>query len=113
MTDGAPARGARFAPGDLVRTAAADPAGHTRLPRYARGHTGRVVEAGGSWPLADDLAERSGEPRVEQVYTVAFAARDLWGEQAGAGDEVTVDLWESYLERAEQPEPAQPGEDQA
>ncbi|PZA19960.1 SH3-like domain-containing protein, partial [Modestobacter versicolor] len=30
----------RFAPGDRVRTRATDPAGHTRLPRYARGAVG-------------------------------------------------------------------------
>lgn len=47
--------------------------------------------------------ERGGvaEPRVEPVYTVAFAAGDLWGE---GGHEVTVDLWESYIERARKDE---------
>ncbi|WP_206323605.1 SH3-like domain-containing protein [Streptomyces sp. HNM0574] len=88
---------ARFGPGDAVRARPGDPAGHTRLPRYARGCTGRVVELTGSWPLADDLAAGSDRPRVEPVYTVAFAARDLWGEGT---HEVTVDLWESYLEAA-------------
>jgi hypothetical protein len=90
---------ARFAPGDRVRTRALDPDRHTRLPRYARGCTGRIVAVTGAWPLADDVARRRTEPdvepRVEPVYTVAFAARELWGE----GDhEVTLDLWESYLE---------------
>ena len=42
---------------------------------------------------------RAAEPRVEPVYAVAFAAAALWG----AGDHsVTVNLWESYLEPAEQ-----------
>jgi hypothetical protein len=90
---------ARFAPGDRVRTRALDPDRHTRLPRYARGCTGRIVAVTGTWPLADDIARRRSEPdvepRVEPVYTVAFAARELWGE----GDhEVTLDLWQSYLE---------------
>jgi len=35
---------------------------------------------------------------VEPVYTVRFAAADLWGEGTHA---VTVDLWESYLEAVE------------
>ncbi|MGW7515696.1 SH3-like domain-containing protein [Streptomyces sp. NPDC054796] len=91
----------RFAPGDLVRTRAGDPDGHTRLPRYARGQRGRVVEVAGSWPLADEVAGRSPEPRVEPVYVVAFAAGELWGEGA---HEVTVELWQSYLEELEEPE---------
>ncbi|MCW2697400.1 MAG: Cobalt-containing nitrile hydratase subunit beta, partial [Modestobacter sp.] len=44
----------RFAPGDRVRTRATDPAGHTRLPRYARGAVGVLVEQAGRHPLADD-----------------------------------------------------------
>lgn len=97
----------RFAPGDRVATRAADPAGHTRLPRYARGQTGRVVAFTGHWPLADDVAGRRPAPRNEPVYTVAFDARALWGE---GGHEVTLDLWQSYLEPVAAPEP---GEDPA
>ncbi|GAA0490936.1 SH3-like domain-containing protein [Streptomyces olivaceiscleroticus] len=89
---------AAFAAGQRVRVRPVDPVGHTRVPRYIRGHTGRVVEAQGRWPLADDRAAGFAEPRVETVYTVAFPARELWG---GDGThEVTVDLWETYLERA-------------
>ena len=83
----------RFAPGDRVRTRAADPAGHTRLPRYARGAVGVVVEPAGRHPLADDRA-RGLAPGPQAVYHVRFAAADLFG----AGDHsVTVELWEDYL----------------
>lgn len=87
-------RGSRpFAPGDQVRTSRADPPHHTRLPRYARGATGTVVEQQGSHPLPDDRA-RGLHAEPEPVYAVRFAARDLFGE----GDHmVTVDLWHSYL----------------
>lgn len=86
-----------FSPGDRVRTASADPAHHTRLPRYARGATGTVVELLGRHPLPD-LRSRSLPAEPEPVYTVAFAARDLFG----AGDHaVSVDLWHSYLRSAE------------
>ncbi|NLU74607.1 nitrile hydratase subunit beta [Streptomyces sp. HNM0575] len=97
----------RFAPGDRVRTRAADPDGHTRLPRYARGRTGRIVALTGSWPLADEVVRRRAEPGAgpgvgpgagppeEPVYVVAFDARELWGEGA---HEVTLELWQSYLE---------------
>lgn len=87
--------GGRFAAGDAVRVRSIDPDHHTRMPRYVRGQPGVVVEPQGEWPLADDGAQGIPQPRVEQVYTVRFAARDLWG---GGEHWVTVDLWESYLE---------------
>lgn len=85
-----------YRPGDQVRTRRADPPHHTRLPRYARGATGTVVERQGRYPLPD-LRARQLPARPEPVYAVRFAARDLFGE----GDHtVTLDLWESYLRPA-------------
>jgi nitrile hydratase len=86
----------RFSPGDRVRTLRVDPPHHSRLPRYARGAVGTVVEPQGLHPLADLRAQGlAAEP--EPVYTVRFAATDLFG----AGDHsVTVDVWESRLEDA-------------
>jgi nitrile hydratase len=85
----------RFAPGTRVRTRTLDPDGHTRLPRYARGAVGEVLERAGSHPLADERAR--GRPSAARaVYHVRFAAHDLFGE----GDhDVTVELWEDYLEQ--------------
>ena len=85
----------RFAVGDRVRTQSHGIAGHTRLPRYARGRLGRVDAVRGAFTLAD--ANAAGRPRTEWCYLVVFAARELWGEEAAAGDDVTLDLWESYL----------------
>ena len=89
----------RFAPGVRVRTRTADPEGHTRLPRYARGAVGVLVEAAGRHPLADDRARGlGGDP--QQVWHVRFAAADLFG----SGDHtVTVELWEDYLTPIEEP----------
>ncbi|MEU2262637.1 SH3-like domain-containing protein [Streptomyces sp. NPDC019645] len=85
----------RFAAGAVVRTAHHDPPHHTRLPRYARGKRGTVVEPEGRAPLADRNAQGRGDAPLEQVYAVRFPARELWGE----GDhEVVLDLFESYLE---------------
>jgi hypothetical protein len=83
----------RFAPGDRVRTRAVDPAGHTRLPRYARGAVGVVVEKAGEHPLADHRAR--GVPcDAQPVWHVRFPAAALFG----AGDHtVTVELWDDYL----------------
>jgi nitrile hydratase subunit beta len=86
----------RYAVGARVRARAVDPPHHTRVPRYARGHVGEVVEVQGSWPLADDGARGLAEPRVEPVYTVRFPAAALWGTDDRHW--VQVELWESYLE---------------
>ena len=88
----------RFSPGDRVRTNRVDPPHHTRLPRYARGAVGTVVEPEGPHPLADDRARRlDAEP--EQVYAVRFTAEELFGDGEHA---VTLALWESYLSPIEQ-----------
>jgi hypothetical protein len=34
------------------------------------------------------------------VYSVRFAARELWGPDAPARDNVFVDLWDDYLDVA-------------
>jgi nitrile hydratase subunit beta len=84
-----------YAVGDRVRARAGDPDHHTRLPRYVRGHAGEVVALLADWRLPD--ASAAGQTRTETCYAVRFAAADLFG----SGDHtVTVDLWESYLERA-------------
>ena len=86
----------RYLPGAKVRVRAGDPDHHTRVPRYVRGHSGEVVTALGRWPVPDDSA-CGLPPLVEACYAVRFRATDLWG----SGDHtVTVDLWESYLDRA-------------
>jgi nitrile hydratase len=85
-----------FSPGDRVVTTLTDPPHHTRVPRYARGRIGTIVEREGAWALPDVNAVRAGAP-VEDVYAVRFAARDLWGHGAHA---VVLDLWSSYLEDA-------------
>ena len=84
----------RFAAGDRVRTRRTDPPHHTRLPRYARGAVGQVLEPQGRHPLPDDRS-RGIVSDAQTVYTVRFAARELFGHGDHA---VTVDLWESYLE---------------
>jgi nitrile hydratase len=84
-----------YAPGDRVRARPGDPDHHTRVPRYVRGHAGEIVARLGEWALPD--ASAGGIIRPEPCYAVRFAASELFG----SGDHaVTVDLWESYLERA-------------
>jgi nitrile hydratase beta subunit len=94
-TDAAP----RHAVGDAVRARNINPTGHTRLPRYARGHAGVVTADHGAHVFPDTNAHGLGE-QPQRLYQVRFSARELWGEAARADDEVFLDLWESYLDPA-------------
>jgi nitrile hydratase subunit beta len=85
----------KFAAGSRVRARAADPDGHTRLPAYARGHTGEVVEVRATWQLPDEAVR--GVFRAEPVYAVRFTGAELWGSGSHS---VVLDMWESYLEEA-------------
>ena len=87
----------RFGLGDRVRTANIHPSGHTRLPRYARDKIGRVHLHHGAHVLPDSNAHGNGEAPTH-LYTVAFAAQELWGPQAAERDKVFIDVWECHLE---------------
>lgn len=93
-----------FQPGDAVRTLAPAgnrhvPGGHTRLPAYAAGKTGRILLSHGPHVFPDTNAHGLGEC-PEPLYTVAFRASDLFDDAESPADEVTLDLWQSYLTRA-------------
>lgn len=88
-----------FAAGEPVRTVVMHPLGHTRLPRYARGKLGRIEAVQGFHVLPDSNAHGRGEA-PEWLYTVVFAAEELWGRDGEPGATVSIDAWESYLERA-------------
>ena len=90
----------RFKAGQCVRARNINPVGHTRLPRYVRGHRGTIVADHGVFNFQDTDAEGYTLPdRPQHVYTVGFTARELWGETANARDTVHAELWEDYLER--------------
>jgi nitrile hydratase len=75
------------------------PVGHTRLPRYARGKLGTINADHGVFVFPDTNAHFLGE-NPQHLYSVRFAARELWGEQASARDSVFIDMWDDYLEPA-------------
>ena len=85
-----------FQIGNPVRTASLIGSDHTRLPGYVRGRIGRIHSYHGPQIFAD--ASARGDIRREPLYTVAFAAAELWPEAAGRRDVIYVDVWESYLE---------------
>ncbi len=88
----------RFKVGQRVRARLMNPAGHTRLPRYARGKTGTIVRDHGVYIFPDTSAHFLGDKR-QHVYSVRFTARELWGPTASARDYVHIDMWDDYLER--------------
>jgi nitrile hydratase len=90
---------ARFKVGQRVRARNMHPAGHTRLPRYARGKLGTILLDHGVHVFPDTNAHSLGE-NPQHLYSVRFAARELWGEQASARDAVYLDMWEDYIECA-------------
>jgi len=88
----------RYSPGDAVRARRGTHSGHTRLPGYVRGHSGRIERHHGAHVLPDLNA--LGEKRHEHLYTVAFDAAELWPETKGRRETVLLNLWERYLEPA-------------
>lgn len=88
-----------FAIGDRVRARNINPVTHTRLPRYARGHTGIVERINGCHVFPDSSAQGQGD-NPQWLYTVVFASRDLWGDDADPTLKVSIEAFEPYLERA-------------
>jgi nitrile hydratase subunit beta len=89
----------RFKVRQHVRARNINPTGHTRLPRYVRGKAGVIVRDHGVYLFPDSNAHAQGEKR-QHVYSVRFAATELWGDNASSRDSVHLDLWDDYLERA-------------
>lgn len=90
---------ARFSAGERVRARLLNPAGHTRLPRYVRGREGTISIVHGVHVFPDAHAHGAGEA-PQWLYSVRFAAADLWGPDTTA-DAIHVDCWESYLQPAD------------
>jgi len=89
----------KFNIGDRVQTRSMHPAGHTRLPKYARGKHGVVTRFYGIHNFQD--ATPPGEEVPPQpLYAVRFEARELWGESAETNDALYLDMWENYLKPA-------------
>jgi nitrile hydratase subunit beta len=90
---------ARFKAGDRVRMKNMHPEGHTRLPRYVRGHIGTIECVRGCHVFPDAVVAGRGE-EPDWLYTVVFDGRELWGEKGDPTLKVSVEAWEPYLESA-------------
>jgi nitrile hydratase len=58
-----------------------------------------ITHCHGVHVFPDTNAAGLGE-NPQWLYTVRFTAAELWGEAADPSVTVSVDAWESYLERA-------------
>ncbi len=87
-----------FTVGQRVRAKNISPAGHTRLPRYVRGHTGVVTLVEPAAVFPDTNAHFQGE-HPQYVYTVQLESGELWGADAEPFA-LTIEMFESYLEAA-------------
>jgi len=89
----------KFKAGDTVVTRNMNPTGHTRIPRYIRGRRGVIDRDHGVFIFPDTHAAGLGR-KPQHVYSVRFAARELWGSDGHPRDAVYVDLWDDYLDPA-------------
>jgi nitrile hydratase beta subunit len=89
----------RFQTGQRVRARNLNPVTHTRLPRYTRGKIGTIEHDHGVYDF-EDTASQQLDKKPQHVYSVRFAARELWGQEASQHDCIYVDMWDDYLERA-------------
>ncbi len=106
---GGPAPAApRFPPGSrvLVRDDWPERRGpcHVRTPHYLRGRTGTVARVLGRFPDPGDLAFARPAPE-RTLYHVLFAQPPLF-EEGRAGDDVLVEIFEHWLEPADETEKA-------
>jgi nitrile hydratase len=91
----------RFAVGDRVRVKEWHPPGHTRAPRYVQGKRGIVVRVDGAFNVPDVEAHGGGFV-TDPTYSIRFTPQELWGDGGASGETMHVDLWECYLEPAEE-----------
>jgi nitrile hydratase beta subunit len=98
----------RFKAGDRVLARNLNPEGHTRIPRYVRGHPGIVHRDWGVFVFPDTNAHGEGI-KPQHCYAVEFEVRDLWGADHPADECVYVDLWEDYLDFDAYPDTAAVG----
>jgi len=87
---------AKYQLGDHITTNNNNPEHHTRLPRYLRGQTGKIIIVHGAHVFPDHAAHDKGE-NPQWLYTVRFKATDLWGPDKNPNDHVHADLWEPYF----------------
>ena len=89
----------QFAVGDTIRVKSIPPTEHTRLPSNLQGKVG-TIEVVYPAPYTYFFPTTDGLGTPMPVYSVKFAATELWGEMAEPNNVYYNDLFETYLESA-------------
>ncbi len=91
--------GDEFAVGDRVLVRDIEPVGHAHLPLFVRAKRGVVARCLGEYafPAPAEGAAATGARRRRPLYSVRFAARELWGPDASGADSLNVSIWRDYL----------------
>jgi hypothetical protein len=87
----------RFQVGDTVKAKVMHPVTYTRLPRYVRGKVGTIARVHGVYLFPDAVGQRL-DPKPQYVYSVRFAAQELWGPDASPQDYLHIDLFDDHLD---------------
>jgi len=87
-----------FSVGDAVIVKNEHPSGHTRVPRYLRGHHGVIHRHHGVNEFQDDVGDK--DVGQQHLYTVRFIGSELWGSRAHSKDVVYAELWDYHLDAA-------------
>jgi nitrile hydratase subunit beta len=85
-----------YSVGDKVQTKNMHPTTHTRLPQYARGKKGTIINYLGFHVYADDHAHGKGEA-PQPLYTVKFEFSEIWGLSGKQNQYVYLEMYEAYL----------------
>ena len=88
-----------YSVGDEVIVRNEHPVGHTRCPRYLRGHRGVIQNHHGVHHFQDELPDGE-DPGQQHLYTVTFTGPELWGRRANRNDRISAELWEYHIEPA-------------
>jgi nitrile hydratase len=93
-----------FSAGDPVRVRQLHPPGHVRTPWYIRGKVGVIERVLAEYPDPEERAYGRGGVPLQMLYRVRFLQKEVWPDYAGPPtDTVDVELYQHWLEPANQP----------
>ena len=81
-----------------VRLKDIHPVTHTRLPQYVRGHLGTIELNHGCHVFPDTNSHRK-PARIRNGSTPSFRRAGIVGQGCRPDAQLSIDAWESYLER--------------
>jgi len=87
----------RFAPGDRVRVAEREVAGHVRTPLYIRGKPGVIERICGAFRNPEQLAYGEWDGPAVPLYRVRFQLGDVWPSAEATRDTLDVEIYEHWL----------------